>query len=114
MTINLSKKDFIRINYMPGVLGLVVCDQQGEVLSQHGDGIEAIGQSLVYFRQLLELIGGTCGVGDLNEGQFAVANGTLLLVPLGSDTLGVLCEPKAKLGDLLQQISQLENTPAHV
>lgn len=88
----------------PGVLGLIECDEVGNVLHAEGEDPEALGQVLVFVHQLADLIGESFGLEGLEEGHIVGKSMTAVCVPRGGSDLGVMFDNKANISAILPQL----------
>ncbi len=87
-----------------GVLGLIECDEAGNILHADGDDPEALGQVLVFVHQLADLIGESFGLDGLEEAHIIGKSMTAVCVPRGGSDLGVMFDSKADISQTLPQL----------
>ncbi len=88
----------------PGVMGLIECDETGQVLHAEGDDPEALGHVLVFVHQVADLIGESFGLEGLEEGHIIGKSMTSVCVPRGGSDLGVMFDNKADITSILPQL----------
>ncbi|MEO0795832.1 MAG: hypothetical protein AAFX93_11745 [Verrucomicrobiota bacterium] len=97
-------EDALGTPQFPGLLGMIECDEAGNILHSEGDDAEALGQVLVFMHQISDLIGESFGLDGLEEGHFIGKHMTAVCVPRGGSDLGVLFESKANISEILPSI----------
>lgn len=88
----------------PGLISLVECDESGQIVEAEGDDAEVMGQMMLYYQQMANLIGESFGLGPLEQGRLHSKQLTAVCVPQESGTLGALFDSKAPIDDLLPAI----------
>lgn len=91
----------------PGLLSLVECDPQGEIVQAEGDNAETLGNILLYFKQMADLIGDSLGLEALEEGRLMGKSVTAVCLPRDDESiLGALFESKAKIEAVLPSLME--------
>lgn len=96
---------------IPGVVGFVECCESGTILNSAGDESEILGNVLVYFGQMANLIGESLGLEGLVEAQFSGRSLSVLHLPAGESDFGVIMDSKVRASDLTPLIERIKKTP---
>jgi hypothetical protein len=89
---------------LPGVIGCASCNVNGTTDESFGDEAEVLSNVLIYFQQMADLIGESCGLESLTEAHLMGQSLTAVCLPRGDNTLGVLFGPKAKPAQVIPLI----------
>lgn len=89
-----------------GLLSLVECDSRGTILQAEGDNAETLGNVLLYFKQMADLIGEAFGLEELEEARLVGKSVTAVCLPRDEEVLlGALFENKARIDAVLPQLT---------
>ena len=92
------------ITSLPGLIGVVKCDDSGEIESYTGEEAEMLGTIVPYFCDLANLVGESFGLDEVQEATLVGKNITCVIVPTTEDTGAYIFESKAKIKSLLDKI----------
>ena len=90
----------------PGLLALIDCDADGEVLQQEGENTETLASILLYTKQMAELIGASLGLEAVEEARIMSKSVTAVCIPREDGAYrGALFEARAKIDAVLPKLS---------
>lgn len=87
-----------------GFIGAIASDSTGAVIESTSDDIEVFGGILGYITQVADMIGEPFGMDSIEEIQMVSANTTAVCLPQEGDNLGVLCNSRTNIDNILNQI----------
>ncbi len=94
----------------PGLLALVDCDADGEIVQAEGENTATLASVLAYAKQMAGIIGASLGLETFEEVRISSKTVTAVCLPevgVGGPGgfRGALCDQKAKIETLLTKLS---------
>jgi hypothetical protein len=89
-----------------GMIGAIACDASGTVLEATSEDLEVFGSILGYITQVADMIGEPFGMDAIEEVQMEAANTKAVCIPNEGEVIGVLCNSRANIDDVVSLISE--------
>ncbi|HAV13799.1 MAG TPA: hypothetical protein DCX06_09980 [Opitutae bacterium] len=87
-----------------GFIGAITCNANGAILDATSDDLEVFGSILGYITQVADMIGEPFGMDSIEEVHFESANTKAACIPQEDETIGVLCNSRANIENILNEI----------
>ncbi|MCC5790557.1 MAG: hypothetical protein JJT75_13060 [Opitutales bacterium] len=86
-----------------GLLGAVICSENGSITDSTSDDLEVFGNILGYVGQLANMIGESFGLDEVQQVHLKSSQTVGVCVPQEGSTLGVLCKHSANVDKILEE-----------
>ena len=89
-----------------GLIGAIVCSENGSIVECTSDDLEVFGNILGYVTQIANMIGESFGLDEVEQVHIKTFHTLGVCVPQDGSSLGLLCKGNANVDKILDQMSE--------
>lgn len=92
---------------IPGVMGVVRCHENNDVIEQSNPEVAPFGNILMFFKQMASLLGESFGLEELAEAHIQGKEVSAVCLAKGEETFGFIVRPMSRAADVVAQVATI-------